>query len=314
MQNYTCYRCGLNTFNKTNMRLHLNRQKKCKPNIRDIDVSQYSLDILNKKEFVDTGGCSILLHSAPSLLHSAPFCSISKKFECEFCERKYTYNRNLTKHLKLCFAKKEQEEANAKTYALVETLNKQIDEQNQRIDALENTKETITNNTNNTMNNNVQVVINVDKNRLNYKDTNYNILGNQEIKTALSHAASCLQEIVPKTHFNKKYPANQNIYISCLKSVVAMMFEDERWNAHMWSDIADRVIDDSTVTLQEWITKHKDKHPRLEERFKIFMDKKEGDDESFLNKLRRDLKLILYNNRKLIHSDEMIKLLQSNIS
>ena len=313
MVQYNCFRCGYVTNYKKDMRVHLNRQKKCKPVIRDINLNHYGHAILNRQEFINTDGCSILLHSAPSLLHSAPFCS-TLQYRCEFCDRKYTYNRNLTKHLKLCFAKKEQEEANARTYALVDTLNKQIEEQEKRIDILEQTKEPhspVT--TNNTMNNNVQVVINVDQNRLNYKDTNYEILEDQEIKNALSHAASCLQEIVPITHFNKKHPENQNIYISCLKSAVAMMFEDERWNAHMWSDIADRVIDDNTVTLQDWMNRHKENYPRLEERFKIFMDKKEGDDDVFLTKLKRDLKLILYNNRKLIHSEEMIKLLQETI-
>ena len=166
------------------------------------------------------------------------------------------------------------------------------------------------NNTNNS-NNNVQININVDRNRLNYKDTNYNVIDEYDIQRAISHTGRCIQEIIPMTHFNKEHPENQNIYISCLKSAVAMMFEDDRWNARTWSDVADRVIDDNTVTLQEWMEANKERHPQLEENFKIFMGRKEGDDDPFLTKLKIDIKFILYNNREIVHSKAMVKLLQS---
>ena len=47
------------------------------------------------------------------------------------------------------------------------------------------------------------------------------------------------------THFNKEHPENQNIYISCLKSDVAMMYENQKWITHAWPDIADRIINDN---------------------------------------------------------------------
>ena len=109
MADYNCFRCGYCTNHKTKIRLHLDRKNICKPILRDINLDQYGKDILNGNEFDETVGCSILLHSAPSLLHSAPFCSKREKFECVFCKKNYIYNRNLNKHLKTCKSKQEQE-------------------------------------------------------------------------------------------------------------------------------------------------------------------------------------------------------------
>ncbi len=292
------------------MRLHLNRKNNCDPILSDVNIDTCRQDILNNPQIDETGSCTVLLHSAPSLLQSAPFCSISESFECLYCNKKYRYNRNLNKHLKTCKAKLEQKEADDRTYALVEKLNQQIESQQKQIDAMKNEKQHIINN-NTTNTNNVQINIQLDKNRLNYKDTNYNIIGENDIRYAISKTGKCIQEIVSATHFNKKHPENQNIYISCLKSAVAMMFEEQRWNAHAWNDIADRVINDNTVTLQSWIELNKDNHPNLAEKFKIFMERKEKDCEMFLSNLKRELKMVLYNNRKLVHSEEMITLLHS---
>ena len=131
----------------------------------------------------------------------------------------------------------------------------------------------------------------------------------KDIQSALNHAGRCLQEIIPQIHFNNNHPENQNIYISCLKSAVAMMFEGERWNAHMWEDVAERFIDDSIITLQEWMEDNQSNYPHLVDKFETFLQKKEG--VKFNNKIKREIKMILYNHRKMIHSEEMVKLLQN---
>ena len=310
MVQYNCYRCGYCTIYKKDMRLHLNRKNKCNPILRDINIDDYRQNILNKEKIDETRFCT----------KNAPYCTVlhqkdSDMFECDFCKKKYKFQRSLTRHLKICRAKQEQDEADANTYALVERLNQQIEiqkqtiqSQNQRIESLEQ-KPQINMFTNNS--NNVQINIQMDKNRLDYKDTNYDVIGAEDIQFAISKAGRCIQEIIPITHFNKKHPENQNIYVSCLKSAVAMMFEEKRWNAHAWNDIADRVIDDNIVTLQNWMDLNKDNYPGLVEKFKIFIDRKEGGYNTFLTNLKRELKMVLYNNRKLIHSDAMVKLLHT---
>jgi hypothetical protein len=97
------------------------------------------------------------------------------------------------------------------------------------------------------------------------------------------------------------------INVACLKSAVAMMFEGEKWNAYAWSDIADRFVDDNITTLHDWLENNND--PGLKGKFDIFMNKKDAD-QKFLVDLKRELIMILYNNRALAHSSEMIELLR----
>ena len=77
------------------MRHHLDRIKICKPILQDINPKDFNKEILNEEKNNDTVKNNELLHSAPN-------CSIllqNEKFECQFCDKNYKYNRNLNKHL-----------------------------------------------------------------------------------------------------------------------------------------------------------------------------------------------------------------------
>lgn len=331
MPEYKCFRCGHATHNKSYMRMHLNRLYPCEPNIRDINLDHYRNDILHRRSFDETpknfktapnGSKTAQIGSKTAPNGSTPILSETEIVdvgirplhnECHYCGQSYKYRRNLQKHMHKCVAKIEQDRATSDTYKLIDRLNAQLKHQQQQIDALTQINSIATSNSHNNMSNshnNVQVIINVDKNRNNYKDTDYSVLSDQDIQHAIKHAGRCIQEIIPMTHFNKSYPQNQNIYISCLKSAVAMMFEDEKWNACGWSDIADKFIDDNTQTLQGWMDGNSDEYPELAAKFKMFIQNKEYNDR-FVVGLKKDIKMMLYNNRKLIHSDEMVNLLQT---
>lgn len=311
MAPYVCFRCGYTTTHRTSMRLHLNRKTVCKPVLRDVNLDDYGQKIMDKHKIDETGSAPFWLHLAPSDFSSAPFGSIFH--ECTFCGRSYKHRRNLSKHSKLC-KKKTQQKLQYETGSsnIIDDLNHRITEQEHQLETLHkyvnNCTNTITyNNTTNT--NNIQVHINIDKNRNNYGNTNYSVLSDTDIRQAINHAGKCIQHIIRQIHFNTNHPENQNIYVSCLKSAVAMMFEGEQWNAHAWADVADRVIDDSTVALQDWMNTNQLRHPELLCKFEQFLKNKD-DDDAFMTNLKREIKLLMYNNRKLVHSESMVSLLQ----
>ena len=315
---YKCMRCGLSTRIKTHMKTHVERKFRCKPILSDITFAGNSADILKLMICDDTchfvNGTDLAQNSTDLAQNSTDLAQnstdlaqihLSPKFECEYCHKIYAHSRSCLRHTKSCKLKREQDSATQKTYELVDALNRQIAEQKEQIDKLMarcSTAPSIN------ASNNVNMVININKNRLSYDNTDYSVLCDQDIRCAIEHACRCMQHIIPATHFNKKYPKNQNIYVSCLKSAVAMMFEGERWNAYAWSDIADRFVNDNITTLRDWLNNNED--PALRRKFQFFIDKRE-DDAKFFAALKRELKMILYNNRALVHSAEMRELLQT---
>ena len=83
MVNYDCFRCGYCTPNKSYMRLHLFRKNICKPILRDINLDQYREDILDNKEFAETGCCDKSFQNIPFYSKNLPKYSILfQKFKC----------------------------------------------------------------------------------------------------------------------------------------------------------------------------------------------------------------------------------------
>tara|TARA_B100000073_G_scaffold301195_1_gene268054 strand:- start:4036 stop:4977 length:942 start_codon:yes stop_codon:yes gene_type:complete len=305
------------------MRLHLDRQIKCKAKIRNINLDDYRDKILNGDKNIDIEPYPILSQSIPNHPISSQnipkhtiFSDTEKEYECEYCERKYKHKYHLNRHLKTCKEKKEHDEETAKTYDLIEKLNEQLRIQEEKIEALEKERSTNINNSNNTntnSNNNIQVnnnnTINVNLNRLNYKNTDYDGISDKEIKHAISMTNQCVQAMFELTHFNKKYPRNQNVYVSNLKSGIVMMFEGKRWNAKHWNKIADKIIHDNSMTIYEWLEFNKKEYPELAERYDIYEKNRQKD--GFIKDQKQDMYTSMYNNRGLIFSEETVKMLQN---
>ena len=299
---YTCFRCGYETPMKSSMRLHLKRKNICHPIIRDINVTEYSDDILDKKNIFVTATPENRLHLAPSRLHLAPsrlhLAPSEKTHDCPHCDRTYTHSRNLSKHLKKCEANK---------------LAQKIKEQEKEIEELKQeavAAQTIVNN--NTTNNNNITMINIEanKSRNYFSKTDYSVISGPKIRKAAVRAGSSIQEIVKFTHFDPQHPENQNIFISSLKSGLALIFEDDQWNVRPWGDVVDRLIDNGQITMDDWLRQGSNStdYPVENAGVNRFKELRTGEDADFFAKrMDTQLKHIAYNNRAIPQSDASIK-------
>jgi hypothetical protein len=302
MVQYTCFRCGYFSKQKSDMRSHLNRKNVCDPILRDINLDEYSKDILGRRKFIETAEN---IESAPFGSISAPFGSISAPFgsiSCEYCKRSYKYGRNLSKHLKTCklkiIADEEESELNV--------LNEQIDTYKSKINQLEsarkpnrviNNNNNTQNNTDNTQNNNT-ININIAPVRLPYSETNYNVVSSENMVRIVGSSLRCIQNIVKATHFNKDHPENHNIFISSLKSGVVTVYNGNTWDAHIWSTFSEQLVSDNITTISDWMELNGKKYPRLVPKFANFTNRQ--DDDKFNRALHNELKLMFYNNRTII--------------
>ena len=325
MPKYFCYRCGYNTNIVTHMENHLRRKNNCKPKLRDICVTDYRLNILNCDNFEDIEnekGCTknapfcTKLHQIDTILHQNMVKEGNPKSShiCTYCNKSYDYKRSLNRHLKTCKEKKEHDNEMNKMYILIDKLNEQlkvqeekiedqqekINDQQKKIDQLKIKK---------TTNNNLQINgdVNINLNRLDYNKTDYDCISDEDIKNAIHMTNKCVQAMFKSIHFNTKYPQNQNIYVSNLKSGMAMVLEKNRWDAKQWDKIASKIIHDTAFTMYSWLQDNKEGNPELNRRFKKF----ENNSNELVKEQKDDLYLSMYNNRGMVFSDETIKRLQN---
>ena len=329
MVNYKCIRCGYETNHKSKMYSHLERKKVCKPILNNVNLDDYKSRIL-ECENIELDKSSLNLGKKRSI--SVDFAQkknsnndqydsimtqensdnsdnndiINEKVNlCKFCNKKFSRTNNLNRHLKTCKEKKKDDECKQSMTDLVEMLNsqlkeqreefkKELDKKNNQIDELIQ-KAGIQNS--GTITNNIQNNIKI----LAYKDTDLSHLTDKDYMYCLNRSNMCIPNLIKMIHFNPKNPQNHNIYISNIKNNYIMVYDGDKWNIQNRHDLIDDLIDENESVLEQkledWIENGKN-YPEIMKKFKRYLEKKEKDE--VLNKIKQEIKFILYNNRKLI--------------
>ena len=303
MVNYTCPRCGYNTNHKTKYMIHLRRKIICK-NINEDDLqNEYIKFGINEKIKVNPNESSI--ESKIGFMNP----NESKRIHfCKYCEKNYSTNSNLCKHLKKCKEKKKTDEASHHMEELVKLLNekiekrdRQLEEKNKQIDELIK-KAGI-----NIGTQNIQQNINQNIKILAYDNTDLSHLKNKDYLKCLKRSNFCIPHLIEKIHFNPEKPENHNIYISNLKNNYVMIYNGEKWMINDRDESIQNLIDDKESIieqkLEEWIENGKN-YPDIMKKFNRYLEKKEND--TVLNKIKNEIKLMLFNNRDIVSKKNLI--------
>jgi len=254
------------------------------------------------------------------------------EFECQFCEKILTYKQSYYRHLKICKDKKQEEEANDSMNELVKILNIQINEFKHELikkdkelekrdkDFLKRDKELEKRDkdfkkelekrdkqidelikkagiNNSTITQNIQNNIKL----LAYKDTDISKLTDKDILNCMNHSNMCVPHLIKMIHFDPKKPENHNIYISNLKNGYIMVYDDGKWDTKNREEVIIDMIDDKQGLIEErienWLEKGK-KYPSIMKKFMRYVEKK--DNNIVINKIKEEIKLMLFNNKLLI--------------
>ena len=300
MKNYTCPRCGFTNNIKTKYIYHLNRKNICKPLISKTNL---------QKEYIKYGiNEKIKMNPKESLTESKiGFMNPneSKRIHfCKYCEKIYSTNSNLCKHYKICKEKKKTDEASYHMEELVKLLNEkndkiskydlELDQKNKQINELIK-KAGINIGTQNIQN--IQQNIKI----LAYDNTDLSHLTNSDYLKCLKRSNFCIPHLIEKIHFNPEKPENHNIYISNLKNNYVMIYNGEKWMINDRDESIQNLIDDKESIieqkLEEWIENGKN-YPDIMKKFNRYLEKKEND--TVLNKIKNEIKLMLFNNRDIV--------------
>ena len=242
---------------------------------------------------------------------------------CEFCNKEFSSRQGKWKHLKTCKEKKKDDEDKANLLNLVDMLNMQLQEQREQLqEQREQNKEQRVEFQKQISEQNNQIKELIKKAGVNigtqniqnnikilaYKNTDLSHLTDQDYLQCLNRSNMVIPNLIKKIHFNPKKPENHNIYISNIKNKYVMIYDGGKWNLHNQDETIDDLIDTNEVVieqkLEEWLENGKE-YPEIMKKFNRYLEKKEKD--AVINKVKEEIKLILFNNRKIGNKDVEIK-------
>jgi len=319
MVKYKCLRCGYETELKTGLKRHLRRKFKCSADLNNISVESvynhyYPNEIKDGKKMQKKSNQNepFVSQNKPKVSHQEPKTESEgdSEFECEFCGKNFAHRQSLHRHVKKrCKKNRELTEYND-LKELVGLLNNQLKQQKEELKQQKKEhkkhieilmKKTGVNigtlqNINNTQNN-IKILA--------YNNTDISHLTDKDYVKILNRGSNCIPKLLEAIHFNPKKPENHNIYIPNIKNNYVMAWDGNNWNLHNRSSVLDEMYEDKSNILidkiEEWIEIGFKLNPIIMKKFQRFLDKKEKDE--IKNGIKEEIKLILYNNRKVIDSD-----------
>ena len=309
MVNYLCPRCGFKTNIKTKYLNHLRRKYICKNKLSDNNLNFEYIKYNIQEKLVSNKNPTKIQHYPNNFQQKSnknPALISEKQYKCNFCLKKFKHNQSYYRHLKSCKEKIKDEECKENMTELVKLLNDQLlqykkelekrdlelEKRNRQIDELIK-KTDINIGTQNNIQNNIKILA--------YKNTDLSHLTDQDYIQCLNRSNMVIPNLIKKIHFNPKKPENHNIYISNIKNKYIMIYDGKKWNLNNQNDTIEDLIDTNEIVieqkLEEWIENGKD-YPEIMKKFNRYLEKKEKD--SVINKIKEEIKLILFNNRKII--------------
>jgi hypothetical protein len=225
---------------------------------------------------------------------------ISHDFTCKYCDHKFKFKQSMYRHIKYTCTKNKDEDLKE----LVRLMNIQIEQQKneietqkqeftKKIDAQSKQIEKLMGKLeiNGSFNTNIQNI-----NLLSYRETDVSHLTDQDYRSCLKKVNHCVKNMIEKVHFNPGKPENMNIYISNIKDKYIMLYDGYNWNLANKKDEIDRLYEEKEMMLEEWLESNPEKE--LKEKFMKYLNNKESDE--CLNRIKDEIKLMLYNNQKMI--------------
>lgn len=246
------------------------------------------------------------------------------KYICNYCSKEYTAKTNLYRHLRNnCIIKKR---IDCEKEEIYQRLMKEMNEQKQLVQQMRTEVNNIKNNkqnkndcasivgsnnmtcnmNSNNSNNNNNNNFNHTNNFQNNMTINVNPFGKENIKVTeryqrllFSKGFNSVPKLINHIHFNKNNPENHNIYISNIRSNYVAMFDGNEWKLMDRDEALEKLYDDKTYYLEEQFYQQYDNlKPVVRKTFEKFLEN--YDDDKAKNIVMNNIKLILYNGRRMI--------------
>jgi hypothetical protein len=285
MVRYICNKCNKEFDHKGNYYRHINRKRSCKSN-NIFKVVNKQKEQKEPKKVVDNDLEKI--KKLLNLINNSDSENLSdnssdyEKPQCKFCNIIFHNKSNLNRHLRKGCKDYYDEEIKKK----LREKDEEVEKLKKEIDKLKMSQH---------ITNNINVIA--------YNKTpDLSHLTNNDYLKIMNKGFSSVPKLIEAIHYNPNKPENQNVYIPNIKNNYAMIWNGDKWNLGNQDEIIEDMYDDKSNILIEKMEEIEkvvsNKYPSVVKKFRRFIDGK--DDDTIKNKIKQDIKLLLYNNKEMI--------------
>ena len=248
-------------------------------NFRTINSSNYSRHCVTKKHIRKQSETKEALVEVKQ----------PKPYVCKYCEKGFSFIQSRNYHVKYHCKMNQTEDLTE----LVRLMNNQLHEKDKQIENQQRQIEQLMKKLNipKIQNNYIQ---NNHITLLPFQDTDISHLTEQDYAKCVNAVLKCVPQLIEKLHFNPLKPENHNVYISNLKNNYAMVYDGQQWNIQPRDETINDLIEINEMRIEDWL-QDQEKYPVLQTKFNMYLDKKEND--SILDNIKEDIKLMMYNKR-----------------
>jgi len=215
---------------------------------------------------------------------------------CHYCHKIFSRSDSLARHIdKSCRARKSLDDSKEKMF---QKLLIEHNELIKRIDILEKENKKYKH----VVKNNIQIQNNVfNIKMIPFGKEDISSITNRTYKQIIDRGFMSIPAFVEKIHFDKNKPEFQNIYISNMRDDYILVFDGNDWKLSNKTDTLDTLYNEKFCILENKFQELIDDLPEnVISKFRRFLNK--SDDDNTKNGIKKELKLILYNHRKLVEN------------
>lgn len=264
------------------------------------------------KRLISVSTCSQIAHKSLSDAHKKNTNLGGDSLHvCEFCEKKFSRNTNLQRHLKYYCKARIKEKQDLEFKELIENTvikqSKQIESlieimthQNQKPSSgfhpphfksnIGNGNIGVNGSHNNINNISNTITIN------NFGSENLDMLTHKFMNSLVDRPYTAIPKMIKKIHFNDKYPENRNIRILNKKDNKIQIIENGRWTYVDKGDTINLLVGDKNCHLDNYYEKNKNQFTHKQNyRFNEFQNKISDDDKKVNLDIVKDTDLVFWN-------------------
>jgi len=235
-------------------------------------------------------------------------------FKCVVCNEIFKSRTTKWRHEKICDKSENINKPKTKEEKKIEKIEKEMLEYKKEVEVLKNQLQKALkihpktlNKINNQLNNH-GTINNITIIQLGSENLS-NVLNDKQKKFILDRQAMSLNHLVDLIHVSGKYKKFQNVYITNLQSTFAYRFDEKlnKFIAVNKNELLTDIVDSRMYDIQKFYQEiYPELEPKKAAQIKKFIDRMGNEEDELKDIKKEEIKLILYNNREKIITDEII--------